>query len=141
MDKSILQQYIDACALVEETEMAIKRLEKLQEKIVVDSVRGSMPDFPYAAQTFKIEGLSYETIISQGKLDEQIEILKQRQEAAACIKLQVEAWLNTIPLRMQRIIRYAVFEGDTWEEVARKMGRKTTADSLKQEYSRFLRGI
>ena len=138
MDKSILQQYIDACALVEETEMAIKKLEKLQKRIVVDSVKGSMPDFPYAMKSFHLEGLSYEFISSPQELDRQREILEERKENAARIKQKVEAWLNTIPPRMQRIIRYAVFDGDTWETVARKMGRRATADSVRMEYTRFM---
>ena len=45
--------------------------------------------------------------------------------------------MNTIPVRMQRIIRYKVFEGMTWQQVAKKMGRKATEISLKKEYQRF----
>ena len=40
---------------------------------------------------------------------------------------------------MQRIIRYKIFEGMTWEQVAVKMGRKATADSVRMEMERFLR--
>jgi len=40
--------------------------------------------------------------------------------------------------RVQRIIRYKIFENLTWEEVAVKMGRKATAESVRKEYQRFL---
>ena len=53
------------------------------------------------------------------------------------LKTDVEEWLNTIPPRMQRIIKYKVFEELTWQQVARKMGRKATEGSVKMEFQRF----
>ena len=44
----------------------------------------------------------------------------------------------TIPQRMQRIIRYRVFEEMPWNEVAIRMGRNATADSVRMEYIRFM---
>lgn len=41
-------------------------------------------------------------------------------------------WINTIPVRMQRIIRYRIFEGMTWEQVAIRMGRGATEISMKK---------
>jgi hypothetical protein len=46
----------------------------------------------------------------------------------------------TIPARMQRIIRWKLFEGLTWEETAAKLGRKATGDSVKKEFQRFMIG-
>lgn len=45
----------------------------------------------------------------------------------------------TIPQRMQRIIRYRVFEELSWNEVAIRMGRKATADSVRMEYTNFMK--
>ena len=53
-------------------------------------------------------------------------------------KQDVEVWINTIPVRMQRIIRYRIFEGMTWEQVAIRMGRGATGDSVRVEYVRFM---
>ena len=47
--------------------------------------------------------------------------------------------MNTIPVRMKRIIRYKVFEGMTWQQVAKKMGRKATEESVKKEFQRFFK--
>ena len=44
----------------------------------------------------------------------------------------------TIPQRMQRIIRYKIFEDMTWTEVAARMGRNATELSVKKEYQRFM---
>lgn len=66
------------------------------------------------------------------------EVLKERLRNAARIKQDVEVWINTIPVRMQRIIRYRIFEGMTWEQVAIRMGRGATEASVKMEYLRFM---
>ena len=44
----------------------------------------------------------------------------------------------TIPIRMQRIIRYKIFEELTWEQTAAKIGRKATGESAKKEFQRFM---
>ena len=64
--------------------------------------------------------------------------MEERRAAAAEIKVQVEAWLNTVPQRLQRIIRMKIFEEMTWGEVAVRMGRKATADGVKMEFRRFM---
>ena len=66
------------------------------------------------------------------------ELLAERIRNAEKIKRQVEAWLNTVSPRMQRIIRYRVFEDMTWAQVAMKMGRKATEASVKMEFQRFM---
>ncbi|MDD3251944.1 MAG: RNA polymerase subunit sigma-70 [Lachnospiraceae bacterium] len=138
MNKDILNQYIDACALIQETEEDIRRVKKQRKTIVQDRVHGSMQDFPYAAQSFKIQGMSYSVVSDPGALDAYERLLEERKEAAAVIKIQVEAWMNMIPQRMQRIIKFKIFEENTWEQVARKMGRKATADGVKMEFRRFM---
>ncbi|MFR1308402.1 MAG: hypothetical protein ACLSCO_05680 [Gallintestinimicrobium sp.] len=64
-------------------------------------------------------------------------MLERRKANAEKIKLNVEEWMLTIPARMQRIIRWKFFEGLTWDEVAVKMGRNATGESVKKEFQRF----
>ncbi len=137
MDKDILKQYIDACEAVKETEEQIRRLQKNRKTVVVDAVKGSMHDFPFAAKSFKVAGIVHSVLEDPGQLDREEMILEERKAAAAQIKSQVEAWLNTIPVRMQRIIRYRDFEELTWRQVAMKMGRKATEEGVRKEYQRF----
>ena len=137
MDKDILKQYIDACEAVKETEEQIRRLQKNRKTVVVDAVKGSMHDFPFAEKSFKVTGIAHSVLENPGQLDREELILEERKAAAAQIKSQVEAWLNTIPVRMQRIIRYRDFEELTWRQVAMKMGRRATEESVKKEYQRF----
>lgn len=138
MDKKVLEQYIDACELIKETEADIQRVKKQRKTIIQDSVKGSMHDFPYAAQSFKIQGMTYSAVKKPGALAAYEHLLEERKAQAEEIKIQVEAWLNTIPQRMQRIIRLSIFEKKSWGEVAIRMGRKATADSVRKEYERFI---
>ena len=139
MDKESLKQYIDACEQVKEAKVDILRLKKNRKKIVQDRVSGSAHEFPYTAKSFHIEGLSYPVVKDPDELDRREAILQERLQKAEEIKRQVEAWMLTIPQRMQRIIRYRVFEELSWNEVAIRMGRKATADSVRMEYTNFMK--
>lgn len=136
MTKQILTDYIDACELIKETERDIRKLRK--QEIVHDKVSGSNPEFPYQSMNFNVEG-AVEISLDEKHLEKEKELLKQRKKRAEEIKLEVETWMNTIPLRMQRIIRYKIFERDSWERVAIKMGDNVTADSVRMEYYNFMR--
>ncbi len=139
MDKRILIDYIDACKIVEETKEEIRKLKKNRKRILTDTVKGSSHDFPYTLQTYRTEGLAYSVVKNPDELDRLEETLKERLQNAKKIKHDVEVWLNTIPMRMQRIIRYKIFEGLTWAEVAIRMGRKATPDGIRKEYENFMK--
>ena len=138
MDKQILEQYIDACELIKDTQAEIRKLRKRRSQMQKDSVKGSAHEFPYTLQTYHLEGLGYAAVKDPDELDRMEELLAERIRNAEKIKRQVEAWLNTVSPRMQRIIRYRVFEDMTWAQVAMKMGRKATADSVRMEFERIM---
>ena len=137
MDKSILYQYIDACELIKDTEREIERIRKRRQEVVTDKVKGSSYDFPFGQVSYVIRGIPYDAQ-DQTELDRQEHILKERKAAAEVIKLQVEEWLSTVPPRMQRIIKYKIFEEMTWEEVAQRIGRKATGERIRKEFDRFM---
>ena len=137
MDKKILKDYIDACAFIKDTEDEIKKLKK-KRKIVIDKVRGSNPEFPYQPQSFGIAGTTT-TYANEDLIKSEEHILETQKMKAEELKLQVEEWMQEIPFRMQRIIKYKVFNKLSWEEVAKLMGRKRTADSIRMEYTNFMK--
>ena len=137
LEKEILDQYIDACELVRETEEDIRRLKERRQRIEQDSVKGSMPEFPYAAKNFHVEGVTYSEIQNPGQLEREEKLLEERRTQAAENKRRVEKWMQTIPIRMQRIVRLRIFEQMTWEQVAIRMGRRATGESVKKEFQRF----
>ena len=137
MDKTVLEQYIDACALIREIEEDIRKLQK-RKGLVQDSVKGSNPEFPYQAQSFHIEGTA-EQISDQSILETEEKLLEMQKEDARKIKIEVEAWMLTIPQRMQRIIRLKVFKHLEWERIADKIGHGATGDSIRKEFERFMK--
>lgn len=138
MDKSILADYIDACELIKETEKDIKRLKKKRSTIIQTNVSGSNPDFPYQPQHFQIEGTTF-TYGEDKQLRIEEMLLEERKKKAEKVKVDVEAWMNTIPMRMQRVIKYRFFEGLSWEQVADRMGKKATSNSVKKEFERYMK--
>ncbi len=136
MDKQILSDYIDACELIKETEQEIEKLNKKKKTIIQTNVKGSNPDFPYQEQHFKIEGTVF-NCADDSALRYEESILAQRKDSAEQIKRQVEQWMLTIPVRMQRIIRMKYFERLQWDEIAVRMGRGATADSIRKEMERL----
>lgn len=138
MDKTILQDYIDACELLKETEKEINRLNQKKKTIIQDSVKGSSHEYPYIEQHFKVQGTAF-TVRDDSRMRREEELLEQRKANAEKVKLQVEMWMLTIPFRMQRIIRYRFFEGSTWEQVANKLGRKASGESARKEFENFMR--
>ena len=136
MDKKILEDYIDACAFIKETDAEIKKLKK-KRKIVIDKVRGSNPEFPYQPQSFGIAGTT-NTYANEDLIKSNEHILEVQKREAQELKMQVENWMKKIPFRMRRIIKHKVFEEKSWGEVAALMGKKCTADSVRMEYQRFM---
>lgn len=136
MDKKTLADYIDACELVKETEQDIIRMKK--NEIVQDKVSGSNPDFPYQKMSFHLSGLT-ETCLDSANMEKEKNLLMERKWRAEKLKREIEKWMNTIPARMQRIVKYKYFEKKTWEQVADKMDKRSTGESIRKEFDRFMR--
>ena len=135
LNKRILSDYIDICELITETEEEIRNLRK--KEIVHDKVTGSNPEFPYQPKGFHISGIN-EICLDGQKLKKEIDLLEERKRHAEKLKAEIEEWMKTTPARMQRIVRMKYFERKTWEEVAIKLGKTATADSVRMEFERFL---
>lgn len=142
MDKKLLSDYIDACELIRETEQQTRRLQDKQSETTQDSVRGSNPEFPYNAQHFKIEGTTF-SMRDDTRLLEKKKLLADRRAAAEETRVQVERWMVTIQARMQRIIRWKIFEGTYIGRDGGKAGtegdRGQCADGISKIYVRKIK--
>lgn len=137
MNKRILNDYIDACAVVRETEAEIRKLEN-KKKLVQDKVTGSNPEWPYEPRSFSLGG-TVETVADANRLNFEKHILEMQKEDAEALKAQVEEWMKGIPFRMQRIIIYKYFHRLSWEEVATLMKSKQGGEAIRLEFYRFMR--
>ena len=137
MDKQVLGEYIHACALAEEVEQELKSLEKKKAPAILGKVKGSNPDFPYQECSFTISGSEY-SYEDDKRERRKRKILEERRDKSNEVKLQVEEWMNTIPMRMQRVIKYRFFDRMSWEEVAEKIDRKASGDSIRKQFEKFM---
>lgn len=136
--KSVLVEYEDLCALVNETEEDLRRLRREQSNVAVDMVRGSNPNFPYEQRSFRIEGVSYSEYKSDSRLIRETEkLLEERRKMCMEKRLEVDYWMNTIPARVARIIRMKYFQKLTWTEVAMRLGYES-GDAARIKLSRYL---
>lgn len=132
MDKKAIFEYVDARALVKETEEDIQNNRK--STTVYDKVRGSNPEFPYQPQSFSVQG-----IVEEDLDDEEEKILQERKLNAKRLKVRAEKAINAAPVRMQRIIRFRIMEDLKWSEVAEKMGGNCTGDSVRKEFQNWMK--
>lgn len=139
MDKDILSQYVDACAIVKETEEEIRKIKQKRKTIVQGVVKGSSKEFPYTLQNLHIEGIPYSVVQDPGSLEVEERLLEQQKSNAQALKLKVETWMLTIPMRMQRIIRYKIFQKLSWDEVATKMNEGKSGDAYRKQLDDFLK--
>lgn len=135
-----LKEYTDICKLIEETEQDIERLRRRKRTCVSDRVKGSMAEFPYIEMHYNVEGTAY-TYDDEEMLRKEEKILQERKSKAEKLKLEMETWINAIPPRMQRIIRYRLIKGMSWEQTAEHLGRKSTGDSVRMEFNRFKKNL
>lgn len=134
--EAVGRAYMCASDLVNDSE----RLRKRRKTIIQTNVKGSNPNFPYQEQHFRIAGTTF-SYQDDKNLRMEEKLLEKRKENAENIKQQVEEWILTVPIRMQRIIKYKIFEKQTWEQTAAKIGRKATGESVKKEFQRFMEKI
>ena len=91
--KQVLNDYVDACELVRETEDDIAELEQKQSVVTSDKVKGSMNEHPYTQQSFNIEGLAYDEKHNE-RLTKEMDILSKRREKANRVRLQALEVIN-----------------------------------------------
>lgn len=139
LDKKLLEEYVDACELINETMLDIQKLNERKKTGIIGKVKGSDAHFPYIEREFNVESIGCSNKDDVEKLHQKRNVLQQRIEKAESIKMEVEKCMNEFPPRIQRIIRYKFFKKHTWEETAEIIGRNCTGDSLRMELKNYLK--
>lgn len=71
--------------------------------------------------------------------EEDRELLRQLYDDVEDIELDLLDWTLDLSFREQLIIQYKIVDGMTWQQVATRLGRSATAESVRKEYSKFLK--
>ena len=127
MDRKTLEQYPDVVADIADTEAEIKLLTG--RSIEIDTVRGSMPDFPYVSHPITIAGVT-----------DSAELQQKQQELAELkrLKREMDDFISHLPnRRIRRIVRMRVARGMKWGEIASEIG--TSEYSVRHAYARVFK--
>ena len=141
ISKEILIQYSDLQEEVKEVRERIDKTEKQIAKIedegnVIDSVCGGNGGI----QHYKIEGFPYPEYSRKKTL------LYARKATLASLEMELLETLNQVEefiasvddSRMRRIITLRFNDNLSWLKVAERLGGKSTADSVRMEFNRFM---
>lgn len=141
MDKNILIQYADLREEVKELRDRINSLERQinqmeKEGSVKDSVKGGNGGI----QHFVIEGFPVPKHSKKVNLLKNLQVLLQiREEELLELLNEVEKYINTIKdSRMRRIVNLRVIEDLTWQQVANRLDKRSTADAIRMSFERFI---
>lgn len=141
VSKEILTQYSDLQEEVKEVRERIERTEKQIAKIeeegnVIDTVSGGSGGI----QHFRIEGFPYPEYSRKKSL------LYVRKATLVNLEMELMEMLNQVEKfiasvddsRMRRIITLRFNDNLSWIKVAERLGGKSTADSVRMEFNRFM---
>lgn len=141
LTKDILAQYCDLREEIKDLRRRIinkqRELDKMEEEgAVTDSVKGGLG----GEQHYKITGFPYP---EYSRKKTALYLYKAQLENAELELLEltneVEDYIQSIDdSRMRRIIRYRFIDDLRWYQVAQRMGGRTTEESVKKEFQRFM---
>lgn len=124
MDRKTLEQYPDVVADIADTEAEIKLLTG--RSIEIDTVRGSMPDFPYVSHLITIAGVT-----------DSAELRQKQQELAELkrLKREMDDFISHLPnRRIRRIVILKAVKRVRWRAISDVVGM--TENAVKQAYHR-----
>lgn len=127
MDRKTLEQYPDVVADIADTEAEIKLLTG--RSIEIDTVRGSMPDFPYVSHPITIAGVT-----------DSAELRQKQQELAELkrLKREMDDFISHLPnRRIRRIVTLKAVKRERWQYIADKL--ETSEYSVKHAYARVFK--
>lgn len=139
--KKYLEQYVDMTCELPELERKISAIERKIDKIekegvVKDTVTGGNG----GTQHFVIEGFPTPEYRKQRTrlFRKKMEYENLQRKIENCVD-EIETFLCGIDnSRIRRIINYKYIDGLSWYDVADKIGRTATSESVRKELERFL---
>lgn len=146
--KKELSQYQDLTREVRMLEDQLSRLQTrrkdINNNVKTDSVRGSMPTFPFVLHTISVKGLTDEEIGEKASIKQDIAKSRKRltKQCAECAKEYdaLTAFIaNVEESEMRQILTWRYVYGYSWQTIAAQMGSDASEDSVRVAHDRFLK--
>ena len=123
-----LGQYRSIVAEIIELQHQIAEQKKMQ---YTDTVKGSLPEYPYTEASITICGYSPEIVIK----------LRRRQARLIRERIAIEAYISSIEDSFtRRVISMRFLQGIGWKNLCKKISGNTS-DSLRMLVARHVRGF
>lgn len=117
MTKKLLKDYPHIC-----------RKLKRMEGVVIDTVEGSSPEFPYTKHTVSIRG------VPEPKHSQEAELQRLRAQCR-----EIEEWVAALPTEKERtLVELHALQGVPWPKVFRQTGG-VSPDAARKQYERILK--
>ena len=117
MTKELLEDYPHIC-----------RKLKRMEGVVMDTVEGSSPEFPYTKHTVSIRG------VPEPRHSQEAELQRLRAQ-----RREIEAWVAALPTEKERtLVELHALQGLPWPKVFRQTGG-VSPDAARKQYERILK--
>lgn len=128
LDKDVFKEYLNIKAEIKDLE---QRIKKCESEIVIDTVTGSSPEYPYTIHPISICGVANDDSL-QNRYRKLVNKLKKEEG-------EIEKFIETLPQsRYRRILRYRVFDGMSWKEVAAKMGYRYSETTVRRIFNKVV---
>ena len=135
--KECLVQYCDIKVEVKNLEERIVDLEKDNNKYSI--VQGSSLEPPFCLQEIKISHIDFK---KAKEIEKQKCILDERYFRLLELQTKVEEEISKLPTsRLRMIFEFRYIDNLSWQQVAWRIGNRTTEDSIKKEHYRYLEKI
>lgn len=135
IDKELLEQITALHNEVEDLEKRLKKIENKENKIVIDSVKGSSSQFPYTQHSCVIEGVEYPKS-KRSKYIYRKQIKDKKRKLDKLIN-KIEYELNYIEdSEIRQIIRYKYEDNLNWIQIMFKM-RYDSESKARMKLERF----
>lgn len=117
MTKDLLEDYPYIC-----------RKLKRMEGVVMDTVEGSSPEFPYTKHTVSIRG------VPEPRHSQEAELQRLRAQCR-----EIEEWVAALPTEKERtLVELHALQGLPWPKVFRQTGHPSP-DAARMDYNRVVK--
>lgn len=121
--------------LKREIELLQEQIAAVEGEIVTDKVTGSDPDHPWTERHYIIKGLPGERNEKLLRLRDRLE---RRKSDLQDMRVEIFEWVEGIEdslLRQIIVLRHV--NGLSWRQVAREIGGRNTAESIRKLHDRY----
>lgn len=135
MNRKFLSQIEDLNREVEDIKKRLEKIVQKPDKIVIDSVSGSSPTFPYIKHSCVVEGIDTSKDRNMNKYKKILEKKKDKLQKKI-IQLEYELYyIEDSDLR--KIIRHKYIDGMNWVQIMFEM-RYDSESKARMKLKRFL---